>query len=442
MKQILTVIKGFIDVLIGLQWGDEGKGKIVDYLLSLYDIVVRFQGGPNAGHTLEFEGNKIVLHSLPCAFGQKDKIGCMGAGMVGNPIKIVNEIHELESLGIEVISRLFISRHMSLIAPFHIYRDMAEEKRKEVLTGKKIGTTCQGIGPAYEDKYARRSLRMGDIFSPDFLIRFEAWEAYHMEQFTLFDKYFSFPMEEYKKDKAEWLRAIEFIRTLHIIDLSQYLLDAIKQGKKILAEGAQGSGLDVDFGDFPNVTSSSTYAAHAAVSLGVPAHSIHTVMGVVKFYATKVGSGAFPSRMPEEVEEKFRKDGCEYGATTGRPRNCGWLDLVALRYAVERNNITKVFITKVDVCPSDVIHVVTGYKKDDKIIKEFPATLDGITCVTKEHRGWKVSPGSIETQDIPSSLCNFLNYLENVFASWDCGPIAIEAIGTGPDRKDIVRWQS
>jgi adenylosuccinate synthase len=165
-------------------------------------------------------------------------------------------------------------------------------------------------------------------------------------------------------------------------------------------------------------------------------------MGVVKFYATKVGSGAFPSRMPEEVEEKFRKDGCEYGATTGRPRNCGWLDLVALRYAVERNNITKVFITKVDVCPSDVIHVVTGYKKDDKIIKEFPATLDGITCVTKEHRGWKVSPGSIETQDIPSSLCNFLNYLENVFASWDCGPIAIEAIGTGPDRKDIVRWQS
>ncbi|OFZ36862.1 MAG: adenylosuccinate synthase, partial [Bacteroidetes bacterium RIFCSPHIGHO2_02_FULL_44_7] len=390
-----------VDVLLGLQWGDEGKGKIVDVLTPKYDIIARFQGGPNAGHTLEFEGIKHVLHTIPSGIFREGVMNLVGNGVVIDPVIFKAELKKLEPFGIDIPSRLLISKKAHLILPTHRLLDAASETAK----GKdKIGSTLKGIGPTYMDKTGRNGLRVGDIFSPKFKEKYAALVEKHR---MMLQRY---PDFEYDLSESEgpWMQAIEELKQLKAVDSEQYINDAIRAGKKILAEGAQGTMLDIDFGTYPFVTSSNTVTAGTCTGLGVAPTKIGKVIGIFKAYCTRVGSGPFPTELLDEVGEKIRRDGHEFGATTGRPRRCGWVDLPALKYAIMINGATELSMMKADVLDSfDTIKVCTHYMIDGERFDYFPYDVNDVEVIPvyEELSGWNCDLTKLTSyEDSPPAL--------------------------------------
>ena len=361
-----------VDVLLGLQWGDEGKGKIVDVLTPQYDIIARFQGGPNAGHTLEFEGIKHVLHTIPSGIFRNDVMNIIGNGVVIDPVILQKEIKQLEKLNVDVQSKLLISKKAHLILPTHKLLDQASEIAK----GKqKIGSTLKGIGPTYMDKTGRNGLRIGDISSVDFNKKYQKLKEKHFK--ILKD---STLLKNLDSTESEFLKSIEYIKKFKHIDSEHYLNKASKNGKKILAEGAQGTLLDVDFGTYPYVTSSNTITAGTCTGLGIAPNKIKKIVGIFKAYCTRVGSGPFPSELKDEIGKKIRQVGHEFGATTGRERRCGWIDLPALKYAIMINGVTELSMMKADVLDSfEDIYVCTHYIQNEEKINFFPFDLSDDT---------------------------------------------------------------
>lgn len=417
-----------VDVLLGLQWGDEGKGKIVDVLTPKYDIIARFQGGPNAGHTLEFDGKKHILHTIPSGIFHASVMNVIGNGVVIDPIILRKEIQNLLDNGVPVKQRLLISRKAHLILPSHRMLDAASEAAK----GKdKIGSTLKGIGPTYMDKTGRNGLRVGDTELEVFRERYEHLRDKHLAMIERL----GYPVEDLEKMEKEWFEAVEFLNGYEFIDSEYYLNNAIKNNKRILAEGAQGSLLDIDFGSYPFVTSSNTVCAGACNGLGIAPKHIGEVFGIFKAYCTRVGSGPFPSELEDETGEQLRKEGNEFGSTTGRPRRCGWLDLVALKYAVMLNGVTKLIMTKADVLnPFPEINVCNAYKYKGETVEHLPFNyLDNdLEPVYTTKPGWrrteKLDPG----QELPVGLENYIAYIET---ETQC-PISIVSIG--PDRTQTL----
>ncbi|GAB3782051.1 adenylosuccinate synthase [Spirosoma horti] len=429
-----------IDVLLGLQWGDEGKGKIVDVLAPQYQVVARFQGGPNAGHTLEFNGFKHVLHQIPSGIFRNDILNIIGNGVVLDPIVFKKEIDGLAKYNLALTekrptARLQISRKASIILPTHRLLDAAYEQAKGE---SKIGSTLRGIGPTYQDKVARLGLRVGDIESPNFSDKYEKLVAVHkviLEQ-NNFDYTEALPQAE-----AEFFSAVEFMKQFELTDSEYSINEAITSGKKVLAEGAQGSLLDIDFGSYPFVTSSSTMAAGACTGLGVAPRKIGEVFGIFKAYCTRVGSGPFPTELNDETGELIRKEGREFGATTGRPRRCGWLDLPALKYAIMINGVTQLVMMKVDVLNIfDEIQVCTHYKLADGTLSEqMPYDLcdTDVTPVYKTFKGWKADLTDIRSfADVPAELATYVYFLEDTLG------LPINFISTSPDREAIIHRQA
>ena len=442
MKNITK--KGFIDVLVGLQWGDEGKGKNIDELLSqkIYSGVARFQGGANAGHTLKFGDKEFIGHIIPSGCLRKGIELYVGSGVVVDAISLIDEIKKLKKLGFDVAPRLYISNRAKLVSYLHPFLDQAEECFRSK-GGSKIGTTSRGIGPAYSDARARRGLLMGDINFSDWKQKEAKLEEMHLALLRMYQKECGFKISEdsIKEAKKKWLQALQEIKKLKICDVSFLVKLRLAQGKNILAEGAQGIMLDADFGDYPNVTSSNTLPANVCLGLGVPHTAIRNIYGVIKAYTTKVGGGDFPARIKEEgVEKLFQNAGHEFGATTGRPRMCGWLDLFAIQYAIGLSGVNKIFINKADICPVDKIKVVTGYKKDRKVLKEFPLRLSEVTgVVTEELPGWgKANYGIAEKAKASRELVSYLNYLKKKLADLK---VQIVSVGTGPDRAHSFEWE-
>jgi len=417
-----------VDVLLGLQWGDEGKGKIVDVLTPDYDIIARFQGGPNAGHTLEFNGIKHVLHTIPSGIFHPGKVNVVGNGVVIDPIILKREIDALEKMGVDVNRQLFISRKAHLILPTHCALDSASELEKGK---KKIGSTLKGIGPTYMDKTGRNGLRVGDLFLEDFQTRYDALKAKHQR---MLDQY-GYEGDLTEKEQA-WLEGVARIRKLSIIDSEHYLNDARKAGKRILAEGAQGSLLDIDFGSYPFVTSSNTIAAGACTGLGIAPNQIGEVIGIFKAYCTRVGSGPFPTELEDETGETMRRVGHEFGATTGRPRRCGWIDLPALKYAIMINGVTQLNMTKADVLSVfDEIKICTHYRHKGELIDYVPYDLLGqaLEPVYQSVPGWSIDLTELqEESEFPEALRNYIHYLESALET----PITV--VSVGPDRTQTI----
>ena len=383
-----------VDVLLGLQWGDEGKGKIVDVLTPQYDIIARFQGGPNAGHTLEFEGIKHVLHTIPSGIFRNDVMNIIGNGVVIDPVILQKEIKQLEKLNVDVQSKLLISKKAHLILPTHKLLDQASEIAK----GKqKIGSTLKGIGPTYMDKTGRNGLRIGDISSVDFNKKYQKLKEKHFK--ILKD---STLLKNLDSTESEFLKSIEYIKKFKHIDSEHYLNNASKNGKKILAEGAQGTLLDIDFGTYPYVTSSNTITAGTCTGLGIAPNKIKKIVGIFKAYCTRVGSGPFPSELKDEIGEKIRQVGHEFGATTGRERRCGWIDLPALKYAIMINGVTELSMMKADVLDSfEDIYVCTHYIQNEEKINFFPFDLsDDTKPVFKKVKGWNQAKDSFKTPNL------------------------------------------
>ncbi len=417
-----------VDVLLGLQWGDEGKGKIVDVLTPKYDIVARFQGGPNAGHTLEFNGTKHVLHTIPSGIFHDHVTNVVGNGVVIDPIVFATEIEKLKAKNVDVASRLLLSKKAHLILPTHKLLDAASEAEK----GKsKIGSTLKGIGPTYMDKTGRNGLRIGDILSENFKEKYNTLVEKHKKMLS----HFQF---EYSLDEMEtaWFQGIELLKTLQFIDSENYLHKAIREDKKILAEGAQGSLLDIDFGSYPFVTSSNTVAAGACTGLGVAPNSIGSAFGIFKAYCTRVGSGPFPTELENEVGERMRKEGNEFGSTTGRPRRCGWLDIPALRYACRLNGITELYMMKADVLSIfDEILICTHYNINGIQTDEMPYDLlDGkVEPVYTSLKGWNTDLTKIRTiQEFPQELSDYIAFIEKQLE------IPITYVSVGPDRDQTI----
>ena len=420
-----------IDLLLGLQWGDEGKGKVVDALTPHYDIVARFQGGPNAGHTIEFDGKKFILHTIPSGIFNDNCINVIGNGVIIDAKIFKDEIDTLAASNVDIKDSLLISNKAHLITPTHRALDAANEN---ALQKNKIGSTLKGIGPTYTDKTARRGLRIGDICSDDFRNRYENLKRIHLEQIRnlnfdmdtlLLDK---MPFEEYEKT---WFEAIEFLKQFQFIESEYFINKALDEGKRILAEGAQGSLLDVDFGSYPFVTSSSTIAAGACSGLGVAPSRIGKVFGIFKAYCTRVGTGPFPTELFDEVGEKLRKIGHEFGSTTGRPRRTGWLDLPALKYAVMLNGVTNLMMMKSDVMDDfQEIKVATAYNYKNNEIDYLPfdACTQTMTPVLKTMRGWNQK---IEKK-IPRDLENYIEYIEKYVG------VPITLVSYGPDRNEVI----
>ncbi len=421
-------MKSKVDVLLGLQWGDEGKGKIVDVLTPQYDVIARFQGGPNAGHTLEFNNIKHVLHTIPSGIFHPDKLNLVGNGVVIDPIIFKREIDALAKMGVDVNKNLVVSRKAHLILPTHCVLDGASEADKGK---KKIGSTLKGIGPTYMDKTGRNGLRVGDIESPDFQNRYNALKAKHERLLEPYD--FEYDITE--KEQA-WFEGIAMIKGLTLIDSEHELNKALKSGKKILAEGAQGSLLDIDFGSYPFVTSSNTIAAGACTGLGVPPNKIGEVIGIFKAYCTRVGSGPFPTELFDETGERLRKEGHEFGATTGRPRRCGWIDLPALKYAIMINGVTMLNMTKADVLSIfDEIKVCTHYIYRGEKIDYLPYDVTGekIEPVYDTVPGWKTDLTQLNSEDdFPQELSDYIDYLEKALET----PITV--VSVGPDRNQTI----
>ena len=417
-----------VDVLLGLQWGDEGKGKIVDVLTPKYDIVARFQGGPNAGHTLEFNGTKHVLHTIPSGIFHDHVTNVVGNGVVIDPIVFATEIEKLNAKNVDVSSRLLISKKAHLILPTHKLLDAASEAEK----GKsKIGSTLKGIGPTYMDKTGRNGLRIGDILSESFTEKYNTLVEKHKKMLSHFQ--FEYSLEEME---AAWFKGVEVLKTLTFIDSENYLHKAIREDKKILAEGAQGSLLDIDFGSYPFVTSSNTVAAGACTGLGVAPNSIGSAFGIFKAYCTRVGSGPFPTELENEVGERMRKEGNEFGSTTGRPRRCGWLDIPALRYACRLNGITELYMMKADVLSIfEEIHVCTHYNINGIQTDEMPYDLlDGkVEPVYTTLKGWNTDLTQIRTIDsFPKELSDYIAFIEKELE------IPITYVSVGPDREQTI----
>jgi len=421
-----------VDVLLGLQWGDEGKGKVVDVLTPKYDIIARFQGGPNAGHTLEFNGIKHVLHTIPSGIFHENTLNVIGNGVVVDPVIFKREIAALKDLNVDVKNRLLISRKAHLILPSHRLLDAASEAEK----GKeKIGSTLKGIGPTYMDKTGRNGLRIGDIFRSDFMERYQKLLEKHKRILAFYD--FSYDLSTLEPD---WFDGIELLRTLTPIDSEQFLNDQLKQGKSILAEGAQGSLLDIDFGSYPFVTSSNTVAAGACTGLGIAPNSIGEVIGIFKAYCTRVGSGPFPTELHDSVGERIREMGHEFGATTGRPRRCGWIDLPALKYAIMINGVTQLNMTKADVLSSfDTIRACTSYQTPEGVIDHFPYSIDEneLQPIFEDIKGWSADLTGMRTeQELPSELMDYVKYLENALQ------VPITVVSVGPDRTQTILRES
>ena len=416
-----------VDVLLGLQWGDEGKGKIVDVLTPQYDIIARFQGGPNAGHTLEFEGIKHVLHTIPSGIFRNDVMNIIGNGVVIDPVILQKEIKQLEKLNVDVQSKLLISKKAHLILPTHKLLDQASEIAK----GKqKIGSTLKGIGPTYMDKTGRNGLRIGDISSVDFNKKYQKLKEKHFK--ILKD---STLLKNLDSIESEFLKSIEFIKKFKHIDSEHYLNNASKNGKKILAEGAQGTLLDIDFGTYPYVTSSNTITAGTCTGLGIAPNKIKRIVGIFKAYCTRVGSGPFPSELKDEIGEKIRQVGHEFGATTGRERRCGWIDLPALKYAIMINGVTELSMMKADVLDSfEDIYVCTHYIQNEEKINFFPFDLsDDTKPVFKKVKGWNQDiTKSKKESDFPKELSAYINYLEKELE------VPISIVSVGPNRSETI----
>ena len=418
-----------VDVLLGLQWGDEGKGKIVDVLTPDYDIVARFQGGPNAGHTLEFEGQKYVLRSVPSGIFQGGKINIIGNGVVLDPALFKAEVEALEASGHDLTKRLYISRKAHLILPTHRLLDAAYEAQKG---SDKIGTTGKGIGPTYTDKISRNGLRIGDI-EQNFEVKYKRATARHEE--LLRQMNFQYDLASLEK---EWFAGIEKIKQFTLIDSDHYLNKALQTNKKILAEGAQGTMLDIDFGSYPFVTSSNTICAGACTGLGVAPSKIGDVYGIFKAYCTRVGSGPFPTELLDETGQKMRDLGCEYGSVTGRPRRCGWIDLVALRYAIMVDGVTQLIMMKSDVLDSfDTIKACIAYDVDGQEIEDFPFEInDSVKPIYVELPGWKIDMTKMQSEDeFPEEFNAYLSFLEEALG------VNIKIVSVGPDRaQTIIRY--
>jgi adenylosuccinate synthase len=418
-----------IDVLLGLQWGDEGKGKIVDFLAPKYNIVARFQGGPNAGHTLEFDGIKHVLHQIPSGIFRGEIKNIIGNGVVLDPVILKKEILALEKFNLPLKKNLFISKKAQIILPTHRLLDAAYENEKGDL---KIGSTLKGIGPAYQDKIGRIGLRIGDILNTDFRSRYDSIVKKHQAILSFFN--FSHNLEEAER---EFFEAIDFIKNFQIID-SEYLInDAINSENSILAEGAQGSLLDVDFGSYPFVTSSTTMAAGACTGLGVAPKNVGEVFGIFKAYCTRVGGGPFPTELFDDIGKLIQKEGNEFGATTGRPRRCGWLDLPALKYAIMINGVTQLFMMKADVLNVlKEVKVCTHYKLpggEKTIIFPFEIDTKVVEPVYKTFKGWHQNLKEIKDfETLPVELQDYILYLEEELN------VPINIISTGPDRTQTI----
>ena len=417
-----------VDVLLGLQWGDEGKGKVVDVLAPRYDVIARFQGGPNAGHTLEFEGIKHVLHTIPSGIFHPGKVNIIGNGVVIDPVILKKEIDALVKMGVDISRNLFISRKAHLILPTHRMLDAASEAIK----GKaKIGSTLKGIGPAYMDKTGRNGLRVGDIEHPEFASRYSALVAKHKEllAFYQFDK----PLSDYE---AGFMEGIHLIRSLNLIDSEYEINEHLKKGNSVLAEGAQGSLLDIDFGSYPFVTSSNTVTAGTCTGLGIAPSRIGEVYGIFKAYCTRVGSGPFPTELDNEVGERIRQAGSEFGATTGRPRRCGWLDLPALKYTIMLNGVTKLIMTKPDVLSGfETIKVCTHYKYLGKTIDHMPFDIVNVPveCVYQELPGWTLpEEGVHDVSQLPAALTSYVKFLEAALN------VPVVIVSVGPDRSETL----
>ena len=418
-----------VDILIGLQWGDEGKGKIVDVLAPKYDIVARFQGGPNAGHTLEFEGTKHVLHQIPSGIFHPHIQNIIGNGVVLDPVVFKTEMEKLNARGIDASKNLYISKKTALILPSHKAIDKASE---EALGEQKIGSTLKGIGPTYQDKVGRNGLRVGDILLPDFKERYETAKARHAKIVG-----FLGGKLEIEEMEQQFFAAVEYLRTLNLIDSEYMINEALKAGKKILAEGAQGSLLDIDFGTYPFVTSSNTLVAGACTGLGVAPRHIGEVYGIFKAYCTRVGSGPFPTELLDEVGEEIRKAGREFGSTTGRPRRCGWVDLPTLKYSIMLNGVTQLNMMKADVLDEfDEIKICTQYKTasgelTDKVPHQFDA--EKVEPVYQTMKGWKTATMETESYEkLPQEFLDYIAFLEKELE------VPINIVSVGPDRKSTL----
>ncbi|WP_439879917.1 adenylosuccinate synthase [Pontibacter sp. MBLB2868] len=419
-----------VDILIGLQWGDEGKGKIVDVLAPTYDIVARFQGGPNAGHTLEFEGTKHVLHQIPSGIFHSHIQNIIGNGVVLDPIVFKTEMQKLTDRGVDAAQNLFISKKASLILPSHKVLDKVSE---EALGSGKIGSTLKGIGPTYQDKIGRVGLRVGDILSDDFQECYDKLVSRHRKMVEFYGKQL-----ELGEQEQLFFDAVDYLRTLKLVDSEYMINEAIQNGKRVLAEGAQGSLLDVDFGTYPFVTSSTTLVAGACTGLGVAPKHIGEVYGIFKAYCTRVGSGPFPTELLDEVGESIRQAGREFGSTTGRPRRCGWLDLPSLKYSIMLNGVTQLNMMKADVLTEfDTINICTHYRlPSGELTDKVPHSLEAenLEPVYTELPGWKIDLNKIESIDeLPETFTNYLAFIEEHLR------VPITIVSVGPDRKSTLK---
>lgn len=416
-----------LDVLLGLQWGDEGKGKIVDVLAPKYNVIARFQGGPNAGHTLEFNNIKHVLHTIPSGVFRPDAINIIGNGVVIDPVIFMQEIDELTELDVDLTKNLYISKRTHLILPSHRILDAASEAAK----GKtKIGSTLKGIGPTYMDKTGRNGLRVGDIINSGFKEKYDFLTNKHKDLLKQYD--YDFNLSEYEEN---WFKGIELLKKFKLIESEHVINEYLEEDKLILAEGAQGTLLDIDFGSYPFVTSSNTTCAGACTGLGVAPNKIGNIIGIFKAYCTRVGSGPFPTELENEEGETLRKQGHEFGATTGRPRRCGWLDLPALKYAVMLNGVTELTITKADVLTGfETIKVCTHYKLKGEEINYMPFEInEPLEPVLKEFKGWKEDISKINSYEkLPIELKDYLKYIESEVK------VPITVISVGPNRSETI----
>ena len=419
-----------IDLILGLQWGDEGKGKIVDVLTKDYDIIARFQGGPNAGHTLEFDGIKHVLHTIPSGIFHDNKLNIIGNGVVIDPVIFQNEIEKLDELKVDLNDKLLISRKAHLILPTHRLIDKASELSKGK---KKIGSTLKGIGPTYMDKTGRNGLRVGDLELNGWDEKFEALTNKHLNIINYFNVDIEFNIDELKK---EFQASLNFLKKINFIDSEHYLNESIDSGKKILGEGAQGSLLDIDFGTYPYVTSSNTTSAGACTGLGIAPNKINEVFGIFKAYTTRVGSGPFPTELHDAIGQRMAKVGNEFGATTGRPRRCGWLDLVSLKHSITVNGVTELIMMKGDVLSGiEKIKVCTKYNYKGTNVDYLPFSIleENLTPIYEEIDGWEEDITKVNTyEDLPLNFKNYIKFLE------DRLKLKIKIISVGPDRKQTI----
>ena len=419
-----------MDVLLGLQWGDEGKGKIVDVLAPQYEVVARFQGGPNAGHTLEFDGIKHVLHQIPSGIFRSQILNIIGNGVVLDPIILKKEIEALGKFSIDYRKNLVISKKATIIIPTHKLLDAAYEQAKG---DKKIGSTLKGIGPTYQDKIGRSALRIGDVLSPDFKEKYATLLDKHKSTLS----FYSYPLDALEEMERQFFEAIEFVKTLPLIDSEYTVNEALQAKKRILAEGAQGSLLDIDFGSYPFVTSSNTMAAGACTGLGVAPSKIGEVFGIFKAYCTRVGSGPFPTELLDSTGEAMRKEGNEFGSTTGRPRRCGWLDLPALKYSIMINGVTQLFMMKADVLNIfEEIKVCTAYQlPSGEQIEKLPFEINDLDAkpVYKTMKGWHCSLAEVtQYEEFPEALKEYVTYLEEELQ------VPIKLVSIGPDRVQTI----